>query len=121
MSSSAAAPDSTTPSSSSNQDELTLAQKDTLAKEIADSTPLVGDLEALAALERDFASDDSFLTKVGHMGEDYDGMRRTRPDGNCFYRAFLMSVCERASEDQEFRSRFKEMVEPTKGEERCEG
>jgi hypothetical protein len=39
------------------QDALIVAQKDAIDKEIAESTPLVGDQEDLAVLEKEFAND----------------------------------------------------------------
>ena len=75
----------------------------------------MGDKEAIQVLEKDFANDEVFKAKAKHLAESYGHLRRTRPDGNCFYRAFLMAVAEKARQDQEFRHKFDKAIAPTKG------
>lgn len=70
------------------QDQQTIAQKDELDKEIAATTPLVGRaVDEMSVLQEEFKSDALFLGKVNHLTEKYAGIRRTRPDGNCFFRS----------------------------------
>jgi ubiquitin thioesterase protein OTUB1 len=35
------------------------------------------------------------------LGEQYDALRRTRGDGNCFYRSFMFSYLEHILETQD--------------------
>ncbi|TRY75898.1 hypothetical protein TCAL_00671 [Tigriopus californicus] len=73
--------------SGDNQDELILAQKEAIAQDIASNASLVGNLEPVYSLEREFSHDAVFMTKIGNLKGRYAELRRTRPDGNCFFRA----------------------------------
>ncbi len=100
-----------TTNDAASQDALIRAQKDALAKEIADSTPMVGDREGISALEEEFAGGDPvFLAKSRTLAKTYSGLRRTRPDGNCFFRALGFRYFETLLTDANERRRFREEV-----------
>lgn len=63
----------------------------------ASSVPYVGDLESLSALRTEYEQGSQvFLDKIDRLGSlGFSYMRRTRGDGNCFYRAFIFGYLER--------------------------
>jgi len=56
----------------------------------------------------------AFLTKARGLAKKYGSLRRTRPDGNCFYRAVGYRYFELLRDDPEERLRVKKAVEATK-------
>ncbi len=97
-------------SNTENQDQLIQAQKDALDKAIADTIPLVGDRQAVDALQKEFASDAVYLKKTKALGGKYSGLRRTRPDGNCFFRAVAFRYFETLLGAPDELARFREKV-----------
>ncbi|KAK1606671.1 hypothetical protein QYE76_030344 [Lolium multiflorum] len=64
--------------------------------------PYVGNKEPLSALAAEFQSGSPILQeKIKLLGEQYDALRRTRGDGNCFYRSFMFSYLEHILETQD--------------------
>ncbi|KAG8048101.1 hypothetical protein GUJ93_ZPchr0008g12868 [Zizania palustris] len=64
--------------------------------------PYVGDKEHLSTLAAEFQSGSPILQeKIKLLGEQYDALRRTRGDGNCFYRSFMFSYLEHILETQD--------------------
>mmetsp|Transcript_19785 Transcript_19785/g.56855 ORF Transcript_19785/g.56855 Transcript_19785/m.56855 type:complete len:272 (-) Transcript_19785:18-833(-) len=59
------------------------------------SQPLTSDLLPISALV-DMLSDatGTYLRGAQYLATKYKSFRRIRPDGNCFYRAVMFSVCE---------------------------
>lgn len=78
-----------------NQDELIMQRCREIEKEICDTTSLVGEKEDLSLLEAEYVSDEVYQAKVKDLLQKYRYIRRTRPDGNCFYRAFAYAYFER--------------------------
>mmetsp|Transcript_50291 Transcript_50291/g.129617 ORF Transcript_50291/g.129617 Transcript_50291/m.129617 type:complete len:256 (-) Transcript_50291:67-834(-) len=80
----------------------------------ASACALVGPKLALDALKEQYADNPGFLRKVDDLQKRFDGMRRTRPDGNCFYRAYLFGVFEQLVGQKEryanFTARAKESL-----------
>ncbi len=98
-----------------NQDQEILAQKDAIAKEIADNIPLVGEKQGISVLQEEFANDVKFLDKAKHLSDDYTHLRRTRPDGNCFFRAVGFRYFEVLMTDADERKRFMDkVIKPSK-------
>ncbi len=93
-----------------NQDHLIMKQKEALEKEIADSIALVGEMEDIVALEKDFANDQVYLRKAKALSGKYCALRRTRPDGNCFFRAVAFRHFETMMSDEKEWKRFKDSV-----------
>ncbi|KAF3339503.1 Ubiquitin thioesterase otubain-like protein [Carex littledalei] len=57
--------------------------------------PFVSDKEPLSALAAEFESGSPIIQeKIKLLGEKYTALRRTRGDGNCFYRSFMFSYLE---------------------------
>uniref|UniRef100_A0ACD5Y280 Uncharacterized protein n=1 Tax=Avena sativa TaxID=4498 RepID=A0ACD5Y280_AVESA len=64
--------------------------------------PYVGNKEPLSTLAEEFQSASPILQeKIKLLGEQYDALRRTRGDGNCFYRCFMFSYLEHILETQD--------------------
>ncbi|KAF8071069.1 OTU1 [Scenedesmus sp. PABB004] len=59
------------------------------------SKPYIGDVEPLAALKAEYANGSQvFVAKIGGLEPAYAGLRRTRGDGNCFFRSFIYGYLE---------------------------
>lgn len=66
----------------------------------AGAVPLVGPQVPLDGLREQYADNPGFLPKVENLGARYSSMRRTRPDGNCFYRGYLFGIFEKVLADK---------------------
>ncbi|XP_013772006.1 ubiquitin thioesterase OTUB1-like isoform X1 [Limulus polyphemus] len=101
--------------SDDNQDEAILAQEKEIEREIADVVPLIGPLCDLSCLQNEYAEDDKvYLHKIKDLRNKYQFMRRTRPDGNCFYRAFSFAYLESLQHDKQEYLRFKSVASRSK-------
>ncbi|CAH2240528.1 ubiquitin thioesterase otubain-like [Pararge aegeria] len=99
---------------STNQDELIMKQQREIEKEISESIPLVGDLEPLSSLEKEYNEDPVYLLKVKDLAAKYKSIRRTRPDGNCFFRAFSYAYLEHLLTDKQEFDKFYEIAKNSK-------
>jgi len=63
-------------------------------REEVESHSLVGPQTSLDTLKEQYAANADFLRKVVSLESKFSKMRRTRPDGNCFYRAYLFGIFE---------------------------
>lgn len=82
--------------------------------QISESIPLVGDLEALGSLENEYNEDPVYLLKVKDLSSKYKYIRRTRPDGNCFFRAFSYAYLEHLLTDKAEYDKFFEIAKNSK-------
>ncbi|KAK1570508.1 hypothetical protein Q3G72_002909 [Acer saccharum] len=76
--------------------------------------PFVADKEPISALAAEYQSGSPILLeKIKILGEQYAAIRRTRGDGNCFFRSFMFSYLEHIldSQDQAEVDRIKAKVE----------
>ncbi|KRT80226.1 Peptidase [Oryctes borbonicus] len=88
-----------------NQDELILQQQRQIQQEISESTPLVGELELISSLNAEYSNDEIYMQKVKDLASKYKFIRRTRPDGNCFFRGFSYGYIEKLlSNKNEFKT-----------------
>ncbi|XP_010540436.1 PREDICTED: ubiquitin thioesterase otubain-like [Tarenaya hassleriana] len=72
-------------------------QEDQTAK-----VPYVGDKEPLSSLAAEYQSGSPILLeKIKILGSQYAAIRRTRGDGNCFFRSFMFSYLEHVLETQD--------------------
>ncbi|KAK9744305.1 Peptidase C65 Otubain [Popillia japonica] len=55
-----------------NQDELILQQQRQIQQEISESTPLVGELEAISSLNAEYSSDEVYLQKIKDLASKYN-------------------------------------------------
>ncbi|XP_075693350.1 ubiquitin thioesterase OTUB1 isoform X3 [Rhinoderma darwinii] len=92
-------------------DEAIIAQQDRIQQEIAGHTPLLSDRLDLSVLYQEYASDDLvYQDKIKDLHRRYTFIRRTRPDGNCFYRAFGYSYLEALLDGGSELERFKDVA-----------
>jgi len=81
-----------------SQYKLTEQQLAQIESEIKTSQPLTSSLLPIGTLARQYSTEapdgGSFLTSSNLLAEKYASLRRIRGDGNCYYRAFLYSLCE---------------------------
>ncbi len=57
--------------------------------------PLMGDREPLEVLAAEYAAGSPIYgQKIAKVNEEYGSIRRTRGDGNCFFRSFLFGYIE---------------------------
>lgn len=75
---------------------------------------MVGNLEPVQSLDREYATDEVYLGKVKDLASKYKYIRRTRPDGNCFFRAFTYAYIERLLEKRETFDAFYKLAEVSK-------
>lgn len=80
-------------------------QERLIEKEIADRIPFVSARIPIQELKSDYqADDDIYQNKIRNLEKDYAFLRRTRPDGNCFFRAFgfayFESLLDGANQDE---------------------
>ncbi|XP_042884710.1 ubiquitin thioesterase otubain-like [Penaeus japonicus] len=99
-----------------NQDELIMAQEKQIAEEIKAKTAMVGNLESLSSLEKEYSHDPVYSSKVVTLMPKFSNVRRTRPDGNCFLRGFIFAYLEYCIHHREELSRFKKYLEGSKEE-----
>ncbi|KAF5449225.1 hypothetical protein F2P56_029696 [Juglans regia] len=83
-------------------DDDIMQQQSAIRAEEADKTPFVGNKEPLSSLAAEYKSGSPILLeKIKVLGEKYDAIRRTRGDGNCFFRSFMFSYLEHILESQD--------------------
>lgn len=82
--------------------------------QISESIPLVGELEDLTSLEKEYNEDPIYLLKIKDLASKYKCIRRTRPDGNCFFRAFSYAYLEHLLKDKEEYEKFYEIAKNSK-------
>ncbi|XP_069036368.1 ubiquitin thioesterase OTUB1-like [Lepisosteus oculatus] len=96
-------------------DEAIMAQQDRIQQEIATSNPLVSERQELSVLKKEYAEDDTvYQLKIKDLHKKYSYIRKTRPDGNCFYRAFGFSHLESLLDDGKELQRFKAVAAKSK-------
>jgi ubiquitin thioesterase protein OTUB1 len=98
------------------QNDMILKQKEAIEKEIQASHQLIDVIEEVKVLETQFCNDPTFLKNAIQLQEKYVSLRRTRPDGNCMYRALAFGQFERMIQDHEEAKRFKKCVDEAKEE-----
>lgn len=76
----------------------TESQLDAIEAEIRESQPLTSHKKDIATLRENYEKDSNFDKGVVHLAGSYKAIRTVRGDGNCYYRAFLYSLCETTAE-----------------------
>ncbi|XP_018327409.1 ubiquitin thioesterase otubain-like [Agrilus planipennis] len=97
-----------------NQDDLILQQQRQIEREISEAIPLVGELCEIPTLAKEYASDDIYLEKIKDLSSKYRFVRKTRPDGNCFFRSFSYANLERLLYDRDDFINFYKVAEASK-------
>lgn len=84
------------------RDDEIMNQHSAIRAEQAHNIPFVGHKEPLFALAAEYQSGSPILLeKIKLLGEQYSAIRRTRGDGNCFFRSFMFSYLEHILETQD--------------------
>ncbi|KAK9865354.1 hypothetical protein WJX84_003445 [Apatococcus fuscideae] len=76
-------------------DEQILAQENQIKAEEAQRHSLIGGIEPLSALAKEYEAGSSvFVNKIKTVEASYRAIRRARGDGNCFFRSFVFAYME---------------------------
>ncbi|CAN1187774.1 OVARIAN TUMOR DOMAIN-containing deubiquitinating enzyme 1 [Linum perenne] len=95
-------------------DEDIMQQHSAIRAAEADKLPFIGEREPLSALAAEYQSGNVILQqKIQLLSEQYAAIRRTRGDGNCFFRGFMFAYLEHIlrSQDRKEVDRVKLNVE----------
>ncbi|XP_039273241.1 ubiquitin thioesterase OTUB1-like [Styela clava] len=96
-------------------DEAIYAMHNQIQKDIAKENELVSDKMEIMQLQNEYAEDDAvYLQKVKILSEKYSHVRKTRGDGNCFYRAFGFGYLEYLLQNKDCFSGFRAKASETK-------
>ncbi|CAH8349888.1 unnamed protein product [Eruca vesicaria subsp. sativa] len=77
-------------------------QEPSFQEEEAAKVPYLGDKEPLSSLAAEYqAGSPILLEKIKILDSQYVAIRRTRGDGNCFFRSFMFSYLEHILESQD--------------------
>lgn len=82
--------------------------------QISESIPLIGDLGTISVLDAEYSGDPVYHNKVKDLATKYKSIRRIRPDGNCFFRAFAYSYLEYLSAHRPELAKFQELGQTSK-------
>ncbi|XAR65841.1 Ubiquitinyl hydrolase 1 [Bertholletia excelsa] len=99
------------------RDDDIMQQQSAIRAEEAEKIPFVGDKEPLSLLAAEYQSGSPILQeKIKVLSAHYAAIRRTRGDGNCFFRSFMFSYLEHIleSQDQKEVDRIKACVEESR-------
>lgn len=92
--------------------QQTQDQVETIARSVKDKQPLTSDLSPIEELRKKYDPGSNFEKGVLILAKDYSSIRTIRGDGNCYYRAFLYSLCENLFRStKEEKSRLKTFCE----------
>ncbi|CAF3516395.1 unnamed protein product [Adineta steineri] len=98
-------------SSNLDLDQQTQQQQNEIEKEIADHQPLISHLIETTELKKEYLSEDHiYQDKVSELIKKYKYIRRTRGDGNCFYRAFGFGYLEANINNPTELDRFRQLT-----------
>jgi ubiquitin thioesterase protein OTUB1 len=78
--------------------EATVKQMESIRNDVSANTELIGELEPTTVLLEEY-DDEVFCTKLKNLVPLYPRFRRTRGDGNCFYRSFGFGYMEMLCND----------------------
>ena len=76
----------------------TESQLGAIETEIRETQPLTSQKQELSVLRNTYVRGSNFDQSVEHLSQTYSTIRTVRGDGNCYYRAFLYSLCETTGE-----------------------
>ncbi|EDV23649.1 uncharacterized protein TRIADDRAFT_27059 [Trichoplax adhaerens] len=98
-----------------NLDQKIMDQMELIRKEIEESVPLLSHKEDIASLAKEYPPDDAiYQGKIRSLYSSYRWIRRTRRDGNCFYRAFGISLMEMLKQNPDEYHRVYKVIEESK-------
>lgn len=85
-------------------DSAILRYQEEISNEVAEQSPLVSTREDFGRILGEYINDPVFRDKLIFLSNRYGLIRRTRGDGNCFYRAFGFRLCELLAVDDRYRT-----------------
>lgn len=68
----------------------------------------------MSCLADEYLGDVVFIAKIKDLAGKYSHMRRTRPDGNCFFRAFAYAYMENLISNKDDYEQFRQLAEKSK-------
>lgn len=74
----------------------------------------MGNLEEITSLDNEYTGDDVYQKKIKDLASKYKAMRRTRPDGNCFFRAFSYAFIENILPNKKEFDAFERLAQESK-------
>lgn len=80
---------------------------------MAATQPLLSEPEATEGLLATYAHDELFAGKIRRLATTHPSLRRTRGDGNCFYRATTFALLEQLMGDKEEMARVQALLPGT--------
>ncbi|XP_076819296.1 ubiquitin thioesterase otubain-like isoform X1 [Clavelina lepadiformis] len=90
-------------------DEAVNTMQSSIQDEIAASTDLLGDKLDISMLKNEYSADDvQYQKKIQNLEKRYSHVRKTRGDGNCFFRAFGFGYLEHMLSDKKDYPIFQE-------------
>lgn len=85
-----------------------------LSFQICDTTPFVSELQELSVLDTEYSDDPIYSSKLKYLTSKYKSIRKTRPDGNCFFRAFAYAYLEYLVKNKDDYEPFRALSEESK-------
>lgn len=83
--------------------------------QISNLNPFVSDIHQLSVLDTEYEDDPIYSAKLENLSTKYKAIRRTRPDGNCFFRAFAYGYLEYlVKQGRHEYEAFRELAEKSK-------
>lgn len=82
--------------------------------QICDTTPFVSELQDLSVLDTEYSDDPIYSSKLKYLTSKYKSIRKTRPDGNCFFRAFAYAYLEYLINNADDYDTFRALSEESK-------
>lgn len=75
---------------------------------------MVSEKLPVSCLTEEYLGDVVFIEKIHDLSGKYSHMRRTRPDGNCFFRAFAYAYMENLISNKDDYEQFRQLAEKSK-------
>lgn len=92
-------------------DRQTEQQQNQIEREIAEQQPLLSEKISTIDLKKEYSDDDRiYQGKLLELMKNYKFIRRTRGDGNCFYRAFGFGYLEANLKNVDELNRFRQLA-----------
>lgn len=82
--------------------------------QICDTIPFVSDLQTISILDCEYNDDPIYKSKVADLASKYKSIRKTRPDGNCFFRAFAYAYLEYLVRNKEDYEQFRQLAQSSR-------
>jgi len=103
------------PGSKENTDMATIEQMRNIEKQIAGAFPLISEQEDIQTLHKDFEdADQVYQAKLADLFSRYSHIRRTRGDGNCFFRSYGFAILQACISDEKLLDQLTEKAKETR-------